>query len=149
MATANETVVMTDDDLKAIEARADAATLDPWLPGAITTSEFIEAARTDIPALAKEVRRLRQENADLLSNPCAAPLGRSDPNCGWPLCGCSLYANQVIAALQQKGIIGPLEIALGALADIANMTEGEIAGGVAQRKAKRIYHVIRGSNPSS
>lgn len=51
---------MTDDELKAIEARAKAGTMDPWLPGALTVTEFIAAASTDIPALVAEVRRLRK-----------------------------------------------------------------------------------------
>jgi hypothetical protein len=69
---------MTEDELQAIEARAAAATLGPWfgqstgiygngfqLVGrapdtAATDLEFIAAARTDIPALVAEVRRLRE-----------------------------------------------------------------------------------------
>jgi hypothetical protein len=86
---------MTEDDLKAIEARAQAATEGPWravYDGSSTWSigpdddpqgraacwasdrfgkkadiEFLTAARTDIPALVAEVRRLRA----LLAN--AAP----------------------------------------------------------------------------
>jgi hypothetical protein len=76
---------MTDDELQAIEARADAATPGPWhlataccdddenfsnveaghtdiasdVPNA--DAVFIVAARTDVPALVKEVRRLRQD----------------------------------------------------------------------------------------
>jgi len=40
-----------------------------------------------------------------------------------------------------------LQTALGALADIANMTKGEIARGTAQRKAARIYNFIRDLKP--
>lgn len=36
-------------------------------------------------------------------------------------------------------------IALGALADIATMTPAELADGVAQRKALRIYHELLGA----
>ncbi len=74
---------MTDDELDAIEARANAATPGPWLPsldtwpprrldGSPRLSEithslgmfpgdmaFIAAARTDVPALIAEIRRLR------------------------------------------------------------------------------------------
>lgn len=68
---------MTEDDLRTIEARANAATPGPWfgqstgvygdgfhLVGrapdtAATDLEFIAAARADVPALVAEVRRLR------------------------------------------------------------------------------------------
>ena len=85
---------MSDDELAAIEARANAATLGPWRvlrqkkktainpwwrlcietpikhgPGAwvarisndlVPDAEFIAAARTDVPALLAEVRRLQR-----------------------------------------------------------------------------------------
>jgi hypothetical protein len=54
---------MTDDELKAIEARAKAGTMDPWLPGALTVTEFIAVAKADVPALVAEVRRMRKELA--------------------------------------------------------------------------------------
>jgi hypothetical protein len=70
---------MTEDDLQAIEARANAATPGPWqLTGGrdevydiigdgrdvvqqvlSPDAEFIASARTDVPALVAEVRRLR------------------------------------------------------------------------------------------
>jgi hypothetical protein len=83
---------MSDDELNAIEARANAATPGPWTQGEIAAGDlpyaggcfavevfgatadpyavlaecqheadaaFIAAARTDIPALVAEVRRLR------------------------------------------------------------------------------------------
>lgn len=86
---------MTEDELKAIEARAEAATPGPWETGEevsypgrcagiwpqgdtwnIVTTDcgvygpelvdavFIAHARTDVPALIAEVRRLRAENAN-------------------------------------------------------------------------------------
>jgi hypothetical protein len=83
---------MTDLDLDAIEARAAAATDGPWevhpddadlvwLPGrgyflcemltaAETNGSFIAHARTDVPALVAEVRRLRaieQSRADAMT----------------------------------------------------------------------------------
>jgi hypothetical protein len=84
---------MTEDDLRTIEARAEAATPGPWRQGDIAAGDlpvaggcfsveiygatddpyavlaeceheadasFIAAARTDIPALVAEVRRLRE-----------------------------------------------------------------------------------------
>jgi hypothetical protein len=109
-------LAMTDDELKAIEARAHAATPGPWegfdgyvlVPsvGAVefvtdnpsfgdssNDTEFIASARTDVPALVAEVRRLQDV----------------------------------------------VQVARGALADIADMTPREIADGVAQRKALRVY----------
>jgi hypothetical protein len=81
---------LTDDELKAIEARANAATPGPWKAegddecilyvraanghtvvttdsGVYTTDEdaiFIAAARTDVPKLVAEVRRLREAFVD-------------------------------------------------------------------------------------
>jgi hypothetical protein len=52
--------MISEEELQAIEARANAATMDPWLPGALTVTESITAARTDIPALVAEVWRLRE-----------------------------------------------------------------------------------------
>ena len=46
-----------DLDLDAIEARANAATPGPWIVS--------QAARTDVPALVAEIRRLRSEVASL------------------------------------------------------------------------------------
>jgi len=97
---------MTDDELQAIQARADAATPGPWGymflggeyhvcpestltavgsglrlahvlenfdrrtegydPAAEPNAEFIANARSDIPALLAEVRRLRAANGELL-----------------------------------------------------------------------------------
>lgn len=42
-----------------------------------------------------------------------------------------------------------LEIALGALADIATMSKREVADGVAQRKAKRVYDELRAAIDAS
>lgn len=60
---------MTDEELKAIEARANAATPGPWMKGVTydhgRNAEFIAASRTDVPALAAEVRRLKEENASM------------------------------------------------------------------------------------
>jgi hypothetical protein len=50
---------LTIDDLKAIEKRAKAGAMDPWLPGALTVTDFIAAMRTDVPELIAEVWRLR------------------------------------------------------------------------------------------
>jgi hypothetical protein len=65
---------MTDDELTAIEARANAATPGPWkdnraagisgdggepVIGLPCNVDFVINARTDIPALVAEVRRLR------------------------------------------------------------------------------------------
>lgn len=86
---------MTEDELKAIEDRANAATEGPWLVpekgydgddliigkdkfrvagycccGGFTLQEdadFVSDARADIPALIAEVRRLREENKLLSS----------------------------------------------------------------------------------
>lgn len=87
---------MTDElNLDAIEARANAATPGPWEPyftvhghphvvragqsiwGVIVSispddygradCEFLAAARSDVPALVAEVRRLRAENRNLRS----------------------------------------------------------------------------------
>jgi hypothetical protein len=81
---------MTEDDLQAIEARADAATSQPWeacklseglgyvyssglgdvVAGSssaaflLDDAEFIAAARRDVPALVAEVRRLREALVD-------------------------------------------------------------------------------------
>lgn len=72
---------MTESELQAIEARAEAATEGPWHSedGLVdmgmdkptidliredncrANADFIAAARTDIPALVAEVRRLREE----------------------------------------------------------------------------------------
>lgn len=46
---------MTEDDLKAIEARYNAATEGPWPDPALCAR-----SRQDIPALIAEVRRLRE-----------------------------------------------------------------------------------------
>ena len=68
---------MTEAEIDAIEARANAATEGPWkvLPPCMVTDgrgmviartndscndEFISHARTDVPALIAEVRRLRK-----------------------------------------------------------------------------------------
>lgn len=61
---------MTHDELQAIKARAEAATLDPWLPGAMTVAEALEQARTDVPALIAEVERLQKVHADLEAENC-------------------------------------------------------------------------------
>jgi hypothetical protein len=81
-------LAMTDDELKAIEARANAATPGPWHlaitgdddpdranieAGAIDVCDnptnddatFIAHARTDVPALVAEVRRLRRHSEAL------------------------------------------------------------------------------------
>ena len=82
---------MTPEELDAIEQRANAATPGPWElvdwfsavePGrtdlgspigevgcdlAIADAEFVAAARTDIPALIAEIRRLRRELGRLSS----------------------------------------------------------------------------------
>jgi hypothetical protein len=51
-----------------------------------------------------------------------------------------LQVGQVRAlAKEVRRLRGVLDLTRGALADIALMTPGEIADGVAQRKAKRIY----------
>ncbi len=69
---------MTDKELNDIEARANASTPGPWIDwgdiGLATDNtqancEFIAAARTDVPALIAEVKRLRLENASLKSCP--------------------------------------------------------------------------------
>jgi hypothetical protein len=54
---------MTEDELKAIEKRVNAATPGPWTTGAgkIQDRTFIAAARTDVPTLVAEVRRMRKE----------------------------------------------------------------------------------------
>lgn len=81
---------MTDDELKAIEERANAATPAPWTtfawskwaPDEVSVSgprltgyegevvpadaEFIAHARTDVPTLLAEVRRLREERRSVL-----------------------------------------------------------------------------------
>lgn len=49
---------MTDEELAAIEARANAATRGPWKT--ITGGPFISVSK-DIPELVAEVRRLREE----------------------------------------------------------------------------------------
>lgn len=75
---------MTEDQLRAIETRVDAATPGPWIgttdpshfdADCVDSSEwsmyverrcdrdFIAHARADIPALVAEVRRLQRENA--------------------------------------------------------------------------------------
>ena len=46
---------MTDLDLEAIKARAEAANGGPW-----KDAEFVAHARTDVPALIAEVKRLRK-----------------------------------------------------------------------------------------
>lgn len=92
---------MSDDELNAIEARANAATPGPWeADGADVTTrytshskglvrwqvasyvdprdlDFIVHAREDVPALVAEVRRLRgieQEMEDLIERECRAPV---------------------------------------------------------------------------
>jgi hypothetical protein len=91
-----EAKTMTEDDLKAIEARANAATPGPWAivydgssdwsigpqpdpqglsvagvwksgwsDGNPPDAEFIASARTDVPLLVAEVRRLSAENAEM------------------------------------------------------------------------------------
>jgi len=89
----NENKPITPDELDAMEARADAATRGPWdyfskfvtviLGGDfdVILSEmhtqfdkyeengvFIAAARSDVPRLVAEVRRLHEENAALLKS---------------------------------------------------------------------------------
>ncbi|MEU7771250.1 hypothetical protein AB0C44_07980 [Micromonospora taraxaci] len=77
-----ETTNSTELDLDAIEARATAATAGPWTTGEdglvwppqmgdpvsgsvwLPDAEFIAAARTDVPSLVAEVRRLRAELDD-------------------------------------------------------------------------------------
>jgi len=54
---------MTDLDLDAIQARADAATGGPWK----SLPEFIAHARTDIPALIAEVKALRGKVAAVVA----------------------------------------------------------------------------------
>ena len=49
---------MTDLDLDAIEARADAATDGPWVVK-LLDAEFIAHARTDVPALVAALREAR------------------------------------------------------------------------------------------
>jgi hypothetical protein len=73
---------MTDEELNAIEARANAATEGPWewrrWTNGISAGDhdvgaschtfdcrFIAAARTDVPKLVAEVRRLRAENEEM------------------------------------------------------------------------------------
>jgi hypothetical protein len=77
--------VLTDDELAAIEARCEAATAGPWDcdehtmliyardEGVVAVVDhhranvsFIAAARSDVPALLAEVRRLRAFNAKIL-----------------------------------------------------------------------------------
>ena len=74
--------VLTDGQIAEIEARAHAATPGPWRPAgpdgdevaqmgsarrirSLEDAAFIAAARTDVPALLTEIRRLRAANADL------------------------------------------------------------------------------------
>lgn len=58
---------MTEAELAEIEARANAATPGPWKIGGLRRlqmglmeqdADFVTAARTDVPALVAEVRRL-------------------------------------------------------------------------------------------
>lgn len=51
-------------DLDAIEARANASTDSPWAFAATADAHFIAHARTDVPALCAEIRRLRSALED-------------------------------------------------------------------------------------
>lgn len=60
--------MITETELDAIEARANAATPGPWdEPGFSALdacdARFVAHARTDVPRLIAEVRRLQSENA--------------------------------------------------------------------------------------
>lgn len=89
-------MTLTPEDLDAIEARANAATRGPWtgefMPehgdAPIVYAEFnyeliykthdrdfINAARTDVPALVAEVRRLRAEIERMRSDFCECGRG--------------------------------------------------------------------------
>jgi len=90
---------MTDEELQAIEQRAEAASQGPWTlfgagnacvyadsEGSIVAScglcvgrprdgrnaEFIAHARADVPALLGEIRRLREDNERMTQNAVAA-----------------------------------------------------------------------------
>lgn len=118
--------MITNEELKAIKARAEAATSGPWqaivsedhgrptafgwvaaapgevmgeasAPGLLIDASFIAHARTDVPTLVEEVERLHTK----------------------------------------------LETALGTLADIAFMTSVEVAQEMPQRKALRIYELLQ------
>lgn len=96
-------------DLDAIEARARAATLGPWTyekgflsPSVAEESEcgewkyngrFIAHARTDVPALVGEVRRLRSKN-DALARELAVALERER----------LLRADLAVVATDQEGV---------------------------------------------
>ena len=56
---------MTQQELDALKALADAATPGPWLPST-NSREHFAAARAAVPALLAEVERLRVELADVL-----------------------------------------------------------------------------------
>lgn len=119
---------MTTDQLKAIKARYEAATEGPWKYGSdtnkqiiyptpflnaknkiaelgiydIANCDFIAHARTDIPALCKEVERLR--GAVEATRDCMLANGEQCPDLKRPCEKCDLntYPAAVHSALEQK-----------------------------------------------
>lgn len=121
---------MTEDDLKAIEARTEAATPGPWeqdlgsvksphavrgvLPAYVCgiasdqDATFIAAARTDVPDLVAEVRRLRELGREL-AEACEEALRFAQehdtlPKGGYAYPSEYLKAHDVLAKAREAGL---------------------------------------------
>lgn len=127
-----ETPRLTEERLAEIKARLTHITAGPW---------------EKEPNWARVWRRVPEEGvfdclfADSRSGPVEGPTKANADDYEF-----IASARTDVPALCQEveQLQSDLQIALGALADIANLTEDEIADGTAQRKAQRIYNQLRG-----
>lgn len=114
---------MTDKDLQAIRARVEAASPGPW-----TVAEDIEAGGCVLDATGRNI--------------CTAGLdgGAPGPRRDEDQTFIATARTDVPALLAEvERLKAALQTARGALADIAGLSPSEIARGVGQRKAQRIY----------
>jgi ABC-type transporter Mla subunit MlaD len=107
---------MTDDELKTIEARASAPKW-PALPATL---------RDTADVLSRFVRKKGDQNVIDQLQAAADEVE-------------ALRADSTALVAEVRRLQDVVQVARGALADIADMTPREIADGVAQRKALRVY----------
>lgn len=125
---------MTDEQLAAIEQRAEAATSGPWCADEyrVYRSDSVHDAKygyndtclIDTKHQNYYNSRTRAE-ADQTADMAFIAAARTD-------------VPALLAEVRRLGSL--LDTARGALADIGHMTPGEVARGVMQNKARRIYN---------
>jgi hypothetical protein len=124
--------MITDQELNAIEARANAATPGPWTNVDEYGGELRKGISSTRDASGYSAMVIYDEGGHSVADATFIAHARTDvPN----LCR------------DNRKLQSDLDVALGALADIANMSKGEIADGVPQRKARRIYNSLKDLGP--